>query len=108
MADNGDVALVAVAKSEGKLVRRRAWESVKVSALGAAELVAGVGVHYLSAAAVEWIVQKLGHDPPDAREQFMVLGLQWAAALAFLIHGVVNIALGVGLAVRSAYRDWKD
>lgn len=79
-----------------------------MSAFGSAELVVGVVVHYAASAGIHWFVELLGHHGPEVFERRAVLVLQWTATAAFVVHGLVNILLGIALATRSAYRDWND
>jgi hypothetical protein len=85
----------------------RAVELVKLTALGAAEMVLGIAFYVTSGVVVGDLLGWADGRGLSTFDLRVVSIMQIASGVAFLIHGAFHVVIGLRLAYLTAKADWK-
>jgi hypothetical protein len=86
---------------------RRAIEQMKLSALGAVELVVGAGFYSAGGVVMHFLIRWATPMGLSSFDRFAISILQIVSAAPWVAHGLLNAILGLRLAYLAFVKDWK-
>lgn len=99
------MAVIKTGSPRGPL--ERAVEHLKLTALGAAELVVGIGFYVVSGVVVGDLLGWADGRGLSDFDYRVVSIVQIASGVGFIIHGTLHLVMGLRLAYLTAKADWK-